>query len=143
MVAAAPDGDTALHLAARHGAVQIVPQLLEAAPEAALAKDSIGCTPFMVALRRGDFNLAMRLLFMAPPPPPAEVLPALASAAARAPPPGAVPDPGAHAWVTPVHMLYAVLAARQALTAGEWALVPAPCLHLGAALPVILQRSPG
>lgn len=40
-----------------------------------------------------------------------------------------------------MHPLYASLAARQPLAAAEWALVPAPCPGLAAALPAVQQRS--
>jgi len=103
--------------------------LLGAAPEAALLKNSEGNTPLELALRPSGNNNSVQvasILLQAGPsplPPTDKLLHQMAGMGERGIP------------------LYPLLIARQPLAAAEWALVPAPCPGLGAALPAVLARS--
>ncbi|KAL4425359.1 hypothetical protein ABPG75_009375 [Micractinium tetrahymenae] len=113
---------TPLHSAAMKGHASIAELLLAAAPAAALAGDVAGRTPLDVALCHNQLEAAACLLASGALP-PSLVLPKLRQAGNAAQP------------------LYAIPAARQVLTAAEWACVPAPCAGLGGALPAVLGRS--
>lgn len=108
--------------------------LLSAAPEAALARDADGRTPLALALRGCHAEAAQLLRQAAPLPPVREVLAALSRARARS-----LGETVLDGWIWG---LYPALAARQRLTAAEWARLPEPCPGIGAALPAVLQRSP-
>lgn len=115
---------TPLHVAAFEGHVAVMRQLFAAAPAAALAQDAEGRTPLGTALDASQITAALRLLSEGPLQPASLLLAMLRRRGDAALP------------------LYAAVAARQPLTAGEWELVPSPCPGLAAALPAVLARSP-
>ena len=125
---------TALHWAAAYGSTAVASMLVQAAPETASWRDRTGKSPLALALATGHLAPARCLLERAPLPPASEVLPLLDGARHGRP-------PFACSLGTAVLPLHAPLAARQRLSPAEWALVPAPCPGLGAALPAALQRS--
>jgi len=104
--------------------MQCVLQLLAAAPEAALVSDNAGWTPLAAALEQGHACTAHRVLSLGALQPAGELLrtlqriPAMYEFRERAFKEAALP-------------LYAVVAARQPLTAAEWGMVPwpLPALH--------------
>lgn len=129
LLAAAPaaavtlcDGSLPIHAAAAAGHVEAARRLAAAAPGAAASTDADGLTPLELALSGRHISTARCLLDAGPA---ATALRTLAEAGEAALP------------------LFAdLVAARPALTAEEWALVPAPCPGLGRALPAVLERSP-
>ena len=125
------DGSTALHFAASEGEPASALALLQAAPEAACVADAQGLMPLQCGLHCSDAWLvdekhleALRVLVAAAPSPAT-----LAAIAGRG---------------GPAAPLFAdFIIAAPPLTAEQWACVPAPCLHLGRALPTALGRSHG
>jgi len=115
------------------GSVACVRQLLAAAPEAALVRDSMGSMPLEIALQPGRLGMAHCLLAEGPLE-PSEALQQLHTFATSSQYWGI-----AHS--RPHLPLYALVAARQPLTAAEWALVPSPCPPLCSVLPTVLERS--
>lgn len=113
---------TLLHAAVMQDADACLSQLLAAAPDAALAKDELGRTPLRLALLCGRTWAARMLMLEGPLQPAGQLLSLLSEYAAD-------------------HSLYAALAARQPLTAAQWAALPCPCATLGDALPAVLGRS--
>lgn len=117
-------GGAPVHVAAAQGHAAALRLLLAARPDAAWRESGLGETPVDVAVRGRRSGAAQCLLTLGEQQPAGRVLALL----------------GRHAgvWRQP---LYASLAARQALTAAEWAHVPMPCAGIGAALPAVLNRS--
>ncbi|KAL4425191.1 hypothetical protein ABPG75_009207 [Micractinium tetrahymenae] len=115
-----------VHTAAYSGNAPALRLLLAAQPDAALFRTSEGQTPLGLALSGRHPAAALCLLQHSVLPPPREVLSLLQQ------------RQGPYInWLPP---LYDALAARQPMTAAEWALVPTPCDGLGAALPAVLER---
>ncbi|KAL4435581.1 hypothetical protein ABPG77_002544 [Micractinium sp. CCAP 211/92] len=115
---------SATHAAALRGKNVILRRLLAAQPEAAVScQGSPLQTPLHLAVRQQHLDCALSLLQLGVVPPAGQVLALLREVDGDAQP------------------LYAVLAARTALTPAEWSLIPTPCSGLTAALPAVLRRS--
>ncbi len=118
---------TPVHFAAHKGLVPALELMLTARPEAALVPSASGGLPLATALASpflpGGPAAARCLLASGTLPPASKTLAILERHPGRAEP------------------LYGVLAARQSLTAAQWARVPSPCRGLADALPAVLQRS--
>ena len=127
---ATEEGWLPLHVAAQFGGAEAVRLLLEVAPAAALT-EADGCLPLEIALNGArwfvGYHKTMSYLEIArlllPATPQERAISALEAA-------GEVALP-----------LFADLAACKALSPGQWQHVPAPCAHLGTALPAVLARS--
>ncbi|KAL4435607.1 hypothetical protein ABPG77_002570 [Micractinium sp. CCAP 211/92] len=121
-------GYAPMSYAALCGWLPVVKQLLAADPRAALQRNGAGELPLQLALEQENYSIA-RVLLEEGALPAARVKEVLWLLRSTGPlgPPG---EP-----------LYAALAARQQLTAAQWAAVPSPCRGLGAALPAVLARS--
>lgn len=123
-VAPGAGGQTPAHTAAVGGYAQVLRLLLAAWPDAAWQKAKNGRTPVDIALDRAHLEAAHCLLTLGAQQPASAILALLGRRTGR--------------WRQP---LYGSLAARQALTAAEWAHVPMPCAGIKAALPAVLERS--
>ncbi len=115
---------TPTHVAAARGHAQVLRLLLAARPDAAWQRAEHSGTPVDVALTNARLEAASCLLTLGSKQQTCDILALLGRHIGK--------------WRQP---LYASLAARQALTAAEWAHVPMPCAGIGAALPAVLQRS--
>ena len=129
--AADVDGWTALRWATQCGHVDAARALAAAAPHLALLPDKKGRLPLEAALASRRFAVARCLLEHGAQPPASQALAALEAARCHC---QLFPYPFPPSLYTPV-------VARQPLTPADWALVPAPCPGLSAALPAVLARS--
>ena len=131
-------GKAAVHEACARGHTSVVAALLAAAPQVAVAKPA-GWLPIKLALQWGPYAVARCLRNDGMLPPPTEVLEAFEWAAwcvARGAGAAELRDPRA------MYMRgLCSYMSHQPLVPADWALVPAPCPGLGAALPAVLVRS--
>ncbi|KAL4425173.1 hypothetical protein ABPG75_009189 [Micractinium tetrahymenae] len=132
--AANKEGQTAAHLAAKEGDGACLRLLLAAQPEAALLRDNTGHTQLDVSLKNwtkpyGTRNEAAAFLLREAVLPPVDDVLDLLNEQGE--------------WYEAdgeFESLYAMLAARQPLTADQWEQVPNSCFDLVTALPAVLER---
>lgn len=129
-------GWRALHAAAASGVPAIVQQVLATAPHVALQPDGYGRTPLMLALQRERFEFSHST--------PEQFAEAARCLLAEGPlqPAGEVLAHLQHARLFfALRVCATAVAARQPLTAAQWAMIPRSSPGLAAVLPAVLQRS--